>query len=57
MTGIPPARMIAAGDFRDGQLSEYDAGLKRLVARCRAIGARDLLGAREAHEAASAAAE
>jgi hypothetical protein len=48
--------MIAAGDFRHGQRSEYDAGLKRLVAWCRAIGKRDLLGARNAQEAASAVA-
>jgi hypothetical protein len=32
--------MIAAGDFRRGQLSEYDPGLKRLDTRRRAIGER-----------------
>jgi hypothetical protein len=48
--------MIAAGDFRHGQLSEYDAGLKRLDARRRAIGERDLLGARKAQGAAFAVA-
>jgi hypothetical protein len=47
--------MIAAGDFRHGQLSEYDSGLKRLDTRP-AIGERDLPGARKAREAASAVA-
>jgi hypothetical protein len=42
--------MIAAGDFRHGQLPEYDSGLKRLDTRRRAIGERDLLGARRAQE-------
>lgn len=46
--------MIAGGDFRHGQLPEYDSGLKRLDTRRRAIGERDLLGARRAQEAALA---
>ena len=48
--------MIAAGHFRDGHQSEYDAGLKRLDTCRRAVGERDLLGARKAQEAASAVA-
>jgi hypothetical protein len=52
----PVGAMIAAGDFRHGQPSEYDAGLKRLDTRRRAIGERDLLGARKAQEAAFAVA-
>jgi hypothetical protein len=40
----------AAGDFRHGQLPEYDSGLKRLDTRRRGIGERDLLGARRAQE-------
>jgi hypothetical protein len=48
--------MFAAGGFRHGQLPEYDSGLKRLGTRRRAIGERDLLGARRAQEAALAVA-
>jgi len=46
--------MLAAGEFRSGQLPDGDATLKRLDTRYRAAARHDLLGAAKAAEAAAA---